>query len=149
MLCSPWQGEYERNAMGSKDKAITIHYDAGYRDFHSIDIILRENEWSRNTVQKYDVLVADETGALQNVDTLIRNPEHRTYQVHKRLRYDNKPRTRFRADKSGYTYRDTRNEALADVLAKTVDSKVYINTVHTPGRAPRWYNCPLCEGESE
>jgi hypothetical protein len=129
----------------SQDKKILLHYGLEYRRYAEVEIILRENEWSRNdsrwSNQQYDVLIDGE-----KVDTLTRDPSHVTHQVHGRIRYDNKPRVRFRANTHGLFYEDTRNEALGDILAGLGLTREKAS-VHLPGRSKWWRSCNLCEGE--
>lgn len=66
---------------------------------------------------------------------------HRTFQIHDRVRYDNKPVTVWRALPStpGF-YADTRNEAIAGLTQLGLESSTDIHLAH---RAPWWVGCTL------
>ena len=132
----------------SQDKKISLHYEKESHKFAEIEIILREDErFSSEYGQHYDVLIEID-GSLQKVDVLSRDPRNVTHQVHSRLRYDNKPHVRFRAQKSGLFYEDTRVEALGDIIQAVLAPRSK-STVHLPGRPKGWWGCDLCEAKSD
>ena len=129
----------------TKDKKILLHYEVAFMKWGEIEIILREREEKfggyEGAPTDYEVIINDEV-----VDILTRDPRHRTYQVHNRLRYDNKQTTRFRAQKHGLFYQDTRNEALGDILEELGMTRER-HSVHIPGKRG-WRSCSICKGKS-
>lgn len=130
----------------SKEKKILLHYERDYREWEEVEITLVEEGESPEIHAKwynrfFAVLIDGE-----KVDTLIRDPSHKTHQTHGRIRYDNSPRVRFKAQDSGIFFVDTRNEAIGDILSKrgmTQDR----HSVHLPGRPDWWRSCSLCKDE--
>lgn len=124
---------------------IKIHF------YHRNDSEWRETDIELRTKGKPEIDYLSESFDVlldgDRIGVLRRMPKHVTHQVHGRIRYDNKPRTRFQAealtwdDRSGIA-RDTRLEALEDILEKYLAT--YVDSTHLANRkTPRWMRCDL------
>ncbi len=86
----------------------------------------------------------------EKIGTYWRDTTHVTYQMFGRIRYDNKPRTSFKRvarfeERVSEFWRETRVEALADILNVHFKRRVQPHVIHVKGRAPRWITCGVCD----
>lgn len=123
---------------------VTIHYlkrpERAWKEA-TLEVIKRDDE-RLNGDYFYVLYEGDHIGVFQRIDN------HRTHQVHGRIRYDNKPRTRFQRvretfDGPRHFVEDTRVEVLGDILADHLDIEVFRTECHLAGRKPRWLGCDL------
>ena len=115
-------------------KTVNYHLRTGHRQYEPITVNLEPGDGANYwTVYKDGI----------KLDTLVRDPNHRTHQVHNRLRYDNKRRTAWFLMGSGLGSFETRKAAIAWKL------RVHEFDLHVPGRNSTWSDrCDLC-GETD
>lgn len=123
---------------------VKLHYRHLDRDWREVEIEVKRRD-HEYTMEYYDVILdGDHIGVYQRI------PNHRTHQVHGRIRYDNKPRTRFQRvqetfDSPRYFTEDTRVEVLADIITEHFDLPLWKSDWHASGRKPMWVGCDLHE----
>ena len=128
-------------------RQVGVHYRSDICPLDMCELILQIQKLDRpSSLEYHDVFLDGD-----KIGTYWRDPNHVTHQVFDHIRYDNKPRTWFKRvsgfeERHSELWRDSRVEALVDILNAYSKMNIQVHTAHAKNRAPKWMTCGVCDG---
>ena len=121
---------------------VRVHITRFGRDAREEVLTINKVPLDHDSWQEFEVYLGDEL-----LGFLYRDPRWVEAEVHRRIRYDFKPKVGWEARQAGNQSwvrelrRRTRVEALGDLLGE--------QDIHVAGRKPFWQSCALCDAMTQ